>query len=184
MAVIEKIRITLDEFRAIVDRSENAERRLELIDGEIVEKPVRKPIHDMVFHLIYMLLSRFLETNPIGQILAEVQFEKPGANYAPIPDIAIVLHTQPAFDLHENIPYMPALAIEIQSPTQTDREMIQKAYLYLEHGGLMVWLFYPDRKLIEVLTPTERKLLTVEQVLEDGDVLPGLNVKVAELFPR
>ncbi|MDX2140504.1 MAG: Uma2 family endonuclease [Chloroflexota bacterium] len=184
MSLREKVRVSLDEFHALTDRPENADHRLELIDGEIVEKSMPKPMHGLVFHLIYILLHTFLAKNPIGQIFAEVQFEVPGEDYAPIPDIAFVSDTQPKFDLYKNIPFMPALAIEIQSPSQSDLEMVEKAHYYLKHGGQMVWLVYADRQLIEVLTRTERKLLTRDQTIDGGAVLPGFQAAVADMFPQ
>jgi Uma2 family endonuclease len=182
MALLEKTRVTVAEFNQIAEMPENRERNLELIAGEIVEKIMPKPLHGFVFHLVYMLIGKFLELNPIGYLLAEVQFEVPGEDYAPIPDIAFVSVQQPAFSLDKAIPFMPALAIEIQSPDQSDREMTDKAGYYLKHGAQMVWLLYPDRKLVEVLTPTERRLLTADQTLDGGDVLPGFSAEVAKLF--
>jgi Uma2 family endonuclease len=183
MALLEKTRISVREFRRIAELPENRERKLELIAGEIMEKIMPKPLHGFVFHLVYMLLGKFLELNPLGHLLAEVQFEVPGEDYAPIPDIAFVSFQQPAFSLDKAIPFMPALAIEIQSPDQSDRAMTDKAGYYLKHGAQMVWLLYPDRKLVEVLTPTDRRLLTAEQTLDGGARLPGFSAEVKTLFP-
>jgi hypothetical protein len=61
--------------------------------------------------------------------------------------------------------------------------MYDKAQLYLANGTRMVWIIYSTRQIIEVLTPTDRQLLTINDVLEGGDVLPGFSVPVRELFP-
>ena len=47
----------------------------------------------------------------------------------------------------------------------------------------MVWLVYPDRRLVEVLTPTERHLLTDDATINGGEVLPGFSVNIADIFP-
>jgi Uma2 family endonuclease len=78
---------------------------------------------------------------------------------------------------------MPDLAVEVQSPGQSDRFMSDKAAFYLENGSKMVWLIYPDRQLVEFLTPTERQLLTLDGTISGGDVLPDFSVKVADIFP-
>jgi Uma2 family endonuclease len=46
-----------------------------------------------------------------------------------------------------------------------------------------VWLVYSTKRLIEVLTPTERYLLTEHDTLEGGDVLPGFTLRVGDVFP-
>jgi hypothetical protein len=38
------------------------------------------------------------------------------------------------------------------------------------------------KPIVEVQTPTERKLLTIDDTLDGGDVLPGFSVAVARLF--
>jgi Uma2 family endonuclease len=183
MALLEKSRVSVNEFKKIADLPENRERNLELIAGEIVEKIVPKPLHGFVAVWIIHLLRLYFDLHPIGQVLVEVQHEVPGEDYAPIPDVSVVLHTQGAFAWDAPIPFMPALAIEIQSPDQSDREMTDKAGYYLKHGAQMVWLLYPDRKLVEVLTPTERRLLTADQTLDGGALLPGFSAEVKALFP-
>lgn len=176
-------RLRVDEFRQIADLPENRDRKLELIAGAIVEKIFPKPLHGFVAGWIIRFLSLYFDTHPMGQVLVEVQYEMPGEDYAPIPDVSVVLHAQGNFAWDAPIPFMPALAIEIQSPDQSDREMTDKAGYYLKHGGQMVWLVYPDRKLVEVLTATERHLLTATQTLNGGTVLPGFSVEVVKLFP-
>lgn len=42
---------------------------------------------------------------------------------------------------------------------------------------------YPKKRLIEVLTPTDRHLLTVDDTLSGGDVLPGFTLAVRDIFP-
>lgn len=182
MAIEEKTLIRVREFRQIAALPENRERRLELIAGAIVEKIMPKPLHGLIAGIIAHLLRLYLEAHPIGYLLVEVQYEAPGEDYAPIPDLSFVSLEQPAFDWNETIPFMPALAIEIQSPDQGDRELSDKARYYLQHGSQMVWLVYPDRKLVEVLTPTERWLLTVDKMLDGGAVLPEFQVQVEKIF--
>ncbi|MCK6578710.1 MAG: Uma2 family endonuclease [Anaerolineae bacterium] len=78
---------------------------------------------------------------------------------------------------------MPDLAVEAQSEGQSDRFMADKAHLYLRGGSHMVWILYSTRQIIEVLTPTDRHLLTVNDTLTGGAVLPGFSVPVRELWP-
>jgi len=46
----------------------------------------------------------------------------------------------------------------------------------------MVWLVLTDQRLVEVYTPTDENILTENELLDGGSVLPGFSVKVSELF--
>jgi Uma2 family endonuclease len=45
-----------------------------------------------------------------------------------------------------------------------------------------IWIIYPAKRLVEVLTPTDRKLLTEADTLEGGDLLPGFTLAVRDIF--
>lgn len=46
----------------------------------------------------------------------------------------------------------------------------------------MVWLVYPEKQMVEVLTPVERQLLSESDVISGGEVLPGFTLTVSEVF--
>ncbi len=77
---------------------------------------------------------------------------------------------------------MPDLAVEVQSPDQSDKFMVDKAAYYLANGVRMVWLIYPEKRLVEVLTPDARYLLNDADALDGGDVLPGFSLPIGEIF--
>lgn len=79
--------------------------------------------------------------------------------------------------------YMPDLAVEAQPEGQSEGFMLDRALLYLANGTRMVWIIYPARQIVEVLTASERQLLTVDDTLTGGDVLPGFSVPIRDLFP-
>jgi hypothetical protein len=61
--------------------------------------------------------------------------------------------------------------------------MTEKAALYLANGAQMVWLLYPELRIVEVLTATDRQLLTEQASVTGGDVLPGFDAVVGACFP-
>ncbi|MCS6835390.1 MAG: Uma2 family endonuclease, partial [Anaerolineae bacterium] len=77
---------------------------------------------------------------------------------------------------------MPDLAVEILSPGQSERFLLDKALAYLSYGATMVWLIYPHKRLVEVLTASERRLLCEEDNLEGGALLPGFSTPIKALF--
>jgi len=46
---------------------------------------------------------------------------------------------------------------------------------------LKLWI-YPEKRIIEVVTADDGQLLTENDVLEGGDVLPGFAIPVSALF--
>lgn len=174
---------TVVEYEAFISRRENTERRFELINGEIVEK-LPTQLHAAIVHLISGFLFMFLMKNPIGWAFVEARYQLPGDEHnARIPDLSFVLDRSRPLVEQGAAPYMPDLAVEVQSPDDTLKDMSDKAAYYLANGTQMVWLVYPYQRLIEVLTPTERQLLTEKDMLTGGDVLPGFSVAVHDIFP-
>lgn len=77
---------------------------------------------------------------------------------------------------------MPDSAVETKSPSDNLKRLRQKAEHYLQNGVKMVWLLYPEKQSIEVLTPEDFSYLTANGTLTGGDLLPEFSVTVADLF--
>jgi Uma2 family endonuclease len=175
---------SIAEYEALIDEAENSDRLLELVHGLIVEK-MPTQLHAAIVHLISGFLFIFLREHPIGWALVQARYQLPGDEHnARIPDLSFVRRVEGrTLTTARAAPYMPDLAIEIQSPGQSDRMMLDKADYYLSNGTQMVWLVYPDRRLVEVLTNDERHLLTETGAINGRDVLPGFTVNVKDIFP-
>lgn len=172
--------MTAEEFDAWSDQHPG--QRFERIEGEIVQK-LPTQLHALIVSLLNFFLVTCLRANPIGWALVEARYRLPDdTDNDRIPDLSFVARERGPLVTAGPAPTMPDLAVEVQSPGQSDRQMLDKAQYYLRHGSRMVWLIYPDRRLVEVLTTDERRLLTESSELEGGAVLPGFRVVVAELF--
>ena len=81
--------LTVEEFEQYADSPENAERLLELVNGEIVEKPMSTEEHGVITGNIYGPLWNFVNPRKLGRVVVEVRYRKPGDQHnARIPDIA------------------------------------------------------------------------------------------------
>jgi Uma2 family endonuclease len=80
------------------------------------------------------------------------------------------------------VPHLPDLAVEIQSPSNTVKEMHRKAEYYLTHGTKMVWVVYAEVQAVEVVTDSEITLLSVCDTLTADDILPDFGMPVANIF--
>jgi Uma2 family endonuclease len=173
---------TIHEFEKFVNDAENAYRLFELIDGEIVEKmPTRE--HGVAAGNIVTDLNIFLRQNPIGRAAVEARHRPPDDQYNDrLPDVSFVSDMNRPVERVGAALYMPDLVVEIQSPTDSLRKMLKRAEFYLANGTRMVWLVYLAKRLVEVLTADDRQLLTEDDILTGGDVLPGFSMPVRDIF--
>ncbi len=174
--------ITVDQFEAMLALPENRDRLPELIDGEIIEKMPPQE-HGFVNTDIVILLGIFVRSTGKGRIGIEVRHRMPAdAHNSRLPDISYYAEAPDPIIKKGAVPYMPDLAIEVKSADDSLKAMREKAKYYLANGSRMVWLVLPDQRLVEVYTPTDENILTENELLDGGSVLPGFSVKVSELF--
>ena len=77
----------------------------------------------------------------------------------------------------------PDLAVEVVSPNDRPQEIADKVDLYLTHGVPLVWVAYPRSRQVVVHRPGQEPLILSEgDTLDGGDVLPGFQLPVAEVF--
>jgi Uma2 family endonuclease len=118
-------------------------------------------------------------------VLPEARYQLPGdEENSRISNVSFVRSESHSIIEEGAAPYMPDLAIEVQSPDQSDKLMTDKAAYYLLDGSVMVWLVYPKKRLVEVLTLNSRELLMQTETLTGGDLLPGFSLVVKDLFPN
>lgn len=100
------------------------------------------------------------------------------------PDISFVRADRlPAGDGRGYMPFVPDLAIEIISPSQTRPEAREKVDSYLAAGVPHVWLFDPRRRTVTVFGGTGGvTVLTEDDPLDGGDLLPGFRLSIADVF--
>jgi len=180
--VVQKKTHTTAEFSAFIHKAENADRLFELIDGEIVEK-VPTEEHGVIAANIVTELNLYLRTNRIGRVAVEVRHQLPGDDQNDrLPDVSFTSQLDRPVVREGAVQHMPDLAVAVKSPDQTDKLMADKADFYLANGSRMVWLIYPRKRLVEVLTPDARYLLSGTDVISGDDVLPGFTMNVSDVF--
>lgn len=173
--------ITLVEFERFAETDDD--RRFELIHGEVVEKLPTEEHGVVVARLVARLLLH-VEAHDLGRVAVEARHRIPDDDHnSRIPDLVFTCKERLLpLTKKGSVPQMPDLAVEVQSPGQSEKRMADKADYYLQNGARMVWLLYPQKGIVEVLTADDRKLLVETDMLDGGDVLPGFALDVAYLF--
>jgi Uma2 family endonuclease len=167
---------------------ERREQRLyELVDGVLVEKVMGFPEAELAGWLIY-LLHRFLQEHDLGTVAGADGAVRLMPRLVRIPDVSFVswerLGGRDAHR-HQVLRLAPDLAVEVLSPGNTRGEMRRKLKEYFLAGVRLVWLVNPRRRFVDVYTaPDQRVRCTGDQSLDGGDVLPGLDLPVRDIFAR
>lgn len=180
--------ITADELLVMPHRDEHGnDCRLELIRGELKVMSPSKPLHGIICAEIAAELRDFVRGHDLGVVVgAETGFivER---------DPDTVLGVDAGFISNERLPTIedldkfatsaPDLAVEVMSPSNTTREMEKKVALYFAAGARAVWVFNPKKRTAAVYTsPTDVKVLSEQETLEGGEVLPGFRLELSKLF--
>ena len=78
---------------------------------------------------------------------------------------------------------VPDLVVEIASPNDSEREVRDKAEMWLRYGVDLVWVVQPDTRSVDVYQPDRAVVtLTEHSMLYGLDVLPGFTCSISEIF--
>lgn len=160
-------------------------RLVELIDGELVEKPMGLRESFLASWLI-ICLGQFVVPRRLGLIASADGLLRIRPGRLRIPDVAF--YTWPRagetdVSLEAIGSRAPALAVEVLSESNTTAEMASKLRDYFAAGSRLVWLVDIDAATVAVYTsPTDFVLLTGTDSLDGGAVLPGFALPLPDLF--
>jgi Uma2 family endonuclease len=178
MVIQEKL-VTAEEFAAMRDDG----TLHDLVRGVVIEVSRPKPLHSILQARLARFIDAFVDERKLGIVTTEggyVLARNPDTVRGP--DVAFLSKKRlPDPDLNEYIPIGPDLAVEIVSPGDTATEVLDKVALYFGAGTHIVWVIYPDKRQVYVYTsPKAVQILTQEDVLDGGEILPGFKLAVSE----
>ena len=175
-----QIQVTAEQFETFL--SEHPDGMYELIHGEIVEKMVTEE-HGLIAANIVIEIGNYLKRNRIGRVVVETRYRPAGdALNDRLPDVSF-RRTDSDPVRRGPVTGMPDLAVEIKSPDDSNRQMRETAAYYLANGCKMVWVVYPEQRMVEVYQPdADIQILLEKDTVDGGEVLPGFQMPVAEMF--
>ncbi len=189
MEVKERV-FDVDEFWRFVHLPENADKRFELINGDVIEMPAPGEEHGFIAAEIFHRVRLFDPQRKLGNPSVDAGFYSLDDRHTLLgPDFAFRRTERPAAPFNKKwTPVMPDLAVEVKSPSNTLAELRQKAAIYLSHGSQLVWIIIPSSKSAEVCRlgaqgDMERETIGADGALSGEDVLPGFTLALSALFP-
>ena len=171
--------------RDVLEAEARTGRICELIDGTLVEKVMASPesmLAAALIHFIYL----YLDTHDLGAVTAPDGYLKILPGQVRVPDVAFIRWEQlPQSPKPAIYAIAPDLAVEILSKGNTKREMGRKLREYFKAGVRLVWYIKPKTRTARAYTAenvwTE---IGANDSLLGGDVLPGFELPLAQLFAR
>ena len=161
--------------------------RGELIRGVLHETMPTGHEHGRIVTNLTILMGVFIKPRKLGGLTASdagVWLER-DPDTVREPDIAYFSAERIPLDVritgYAEVP--PDLVVEIASPSDSPREVNDKAWMWLSYGVRLVWVVQPDTRTVDVYRPGRPVVTLNEHDRLDGvDVLPGFTCAVREVF--
>lgn len=185
-------RMTLDEFLALPDEKPY----LEWDHGVVVQKHVPRDgkgtsdvvppqsDHGSLQVEVAIQLDRVCREGRLGKVFTEMRIMTPG--WVPVPDVSYIRRERIKPETRRRLGDLgipPDIAVEIVSPDQTVRELLEKCLRYAEIGVAISLVVDPDDETVYAIRPGQPlRVLRGDDRIDLDDVLPGFDLTVHALF--
>ncbi|MGH2558131.1 MAG: Uma2 family endonuclease [Thermomicrobiales bacterium] len=174
---------TAEDLAALPD---DGFHRYELIRGEIREMSPAGGDHGRFAARMAAPLFK-LQEDGIGEVLIADTgyFLEHDPQTVLAPDAAFMLadDLRPTGQERGFVQSVPALVVEVVSPSESMREVLEKVDIYRRAGVRLIWVAFPRTKTMLVDgVGRERQTFGVGDTLDGSEVLPGLQLAVADVF--
>jgi Uma2 family endonuclease len=128
-------------------------KHYELVNGELIIVPTAGYLHELIKSRVLELLIAYQIKYESGEVFAEAQFPIADGS-ARVPEVAFVGNAKlagvPVTD--DPIPFVPDVAVEVVSDSETARDAEYKVQQYLASGVNEVWQIFPHERIVRIRT--------------------------------
>jgi Uma2 family endonuclease len=159
------------------------DKRYELDEGELIEMTRPAYLHNRILMRLSGELFIYFKSNPIGEVLNSENLYALSSATRRAPDVGIILgDRQKELQGAKVIYVIPDIAVEILSPSETQRKIHRKLKQYFAAGVKEVWLIDPESREAEIWTGSA--LSDVRDVADTlaSPLLPGFSLSLSDLF--
>ena len=170
--------LTIDDFERLP--AEIAKGH-ELVDGELVDVSGNAPVHNLLRDYLIELVRPFVAVHGLGTVIGEQEYDFEGNAHGP--DVSFFCPTKrPLLNMKKRVQrFVPDLAVEIASESDTYEGLMRKRDRYLRAGTQEVWLVSPEAREVVIYTPRTARVQRGTDAIET-DLLPGFSITVERLF--
>lgn len=158
-------------------------RKHELVDGEIRVSPAGQR-HGQVCVRLLMAIGAFVRERKLGELFdSSTGFRLSGGNVR-VPDVSFESAERSGGRISEGFgDGPPDLAVEVLSPEDRPRQVLDKVGEYLEAGVRLVWVIDPRaRRAVVYRSLTDVRELGIEDSLDGEDTVPGFRCTLREIL--
>lgn len=132
--------------------------------------------------VIGAFMTLFVRQNDLGWVTgADGGYQVNNERY--LPDVGFISKArQPQPSREAYNPNAPDLAVEVVSPTDSERRLLLKVSNYLA-AGTEVWIVYPDAREVHVHRAGKGATVLSADSRLTSDALPGFSLAVSDIFP-
>ncbi len=162
------------------------EERYEVIGGELLMAPAPRPYHQDVCAQIFLSLREFVKKNELGKVyFAPIDLILDRENIVQ-PDILFVSEKNREIIKERGIFGVPDLIVEVVSPSTFVRDTEYKKNLYERFGVKEFWLAFPNDRVFQVWSLTDKGYELYSYAEEEGKVssklLEGFELDIRDVF--
>jgi Uma2 family endonuclease len=161
--------------------------RYELVRGELRKMASAGHRHGRIAINVTLSLGQHVRAHNLGTVYAaETGFKLASdPDHLRAPDVAFVRREQVEAigDVEGYWPGAPDLAVEVISPSDTYADVEEKIFDWLDAGVRLVIVVNPRQRVVTVYgSRAEIAVLTEDDTLDGGQVIPGWSMPVREIF--
>jgi Uma2 family endonuclease len=160
----------------------------EIVNGQRVDLPPMSAYATWIASRLHIRLGLYAEDKGLGTSVTEMLFVLDAEhNLRRRPDVAFVSTAR--WPLDRALPItgdwdvVPDLAVEVISPNDVFKDVLAKVREYFHYGVQAVWVIAPEEQQVYVYdAPTHVRILTGQDELTGGEVVPGFRMPLGHLF--
>ncbi len=184
MTVQERL-YTADDLWALSHAEED--KRYELDEGVLIEMAPTGDMHGTIALWVGHLIIGYVAAHDLGEVSgAETGYRlSTNPDIVRAPDVGFIAKARLEPMTGKYYALAPDLAVEVVSPGDSARQIRHKADQYLMAGTRLVWVIYPEDRLVDVYQPGhDPRPFRPGDTLDGGAVLPGFTLPVKDIFAR
>ncbi len=166
-------------------------RKYEVVDGELRVSPGAGVWHERVVAALLTRLATFVTAQGLGYVFgSNVVYGLPSGNRRS-PDISFIAASRlpsgaelkDLFRRTAVFEFVPDLAVEVLSPSDRPREVMDKVGEYLGAGVRLAWVIDPvEERAVAYRSVTGAREIPPDGSLDGEDLLPGFRCPLRDLF--